>query len=202
MRARYGVPFVSLNSDLFSWISIYYTNTLMDGLLSAPLASPENGCNAMWAGSDMVNFVQNTHNRHPIAYPLGWAMGCLWEFKVWSRGSILVTAVLHTNFMRLRLVLQTQSETCNFWLGPSTFYIFLCESFFSFMAGNFFSLVLNTAAYNVVNKHDTPSKKNPHSCAGSQIWCNDTWTKMATTHGRRHFHLHFLEAKHFKVTAI
>ena len=31
----------------------------------------------------MVKFLQNHHNRHPIAHPWGWDMWCLLWFKIW-----------------------------------------------------------------------------------------------------------------------
>ena len=45
---------------------------------------------------NMVSFLQNTHNRHPIACPWGRGMGCLCEFKVWSMLYTFRIVILYT----------------------------------------------------------------------------------------------------------
>ena len=48
--------------------------------------------NTVWCHENTVNFLQNPHNRHPIACPWGQRMGCLWW--VWSLINLLLLSLL------------------------------------------------------------------------------------------------------------
>ena len=100
----------------------------LDTLQLLFLSSCRRVVNTAWFHYNMMNFLKNLHNRHPIARPWGWGMECL----LWVRSLIYTMSQWLQYFKSHNIqdsVITNGTRLCSreVWLNPLSFYCRTCS---------------------------------------------------------------------------